>query len=61
MKPGKAGRSKKTGGIADKTVAAEPIAAWRQATQAAGKSVAGNDCSRPIAIVGLRREGWEGG
>jgi RNA polymerase sigma-70 factor (ECF subfamily) len=59
VKPCKSSRSKKTAGVAEKSVAAEPIAAWRQGTQVAGKSVTGSDRSRLTPIAGIEERRLE--
>jgi RNA polymerase sigma-70 factor, ECF subfamily len=57
IKPGKTGRSRTTVAVAGKGVVAEPVAAWRQDAQSAGKSAPGGESSRtlPVARIEERR------
>ena len=55
VKPGKAGRSKKTVAVENKSVAAEPVTAWRQGTRVSGKPATESARTAPLAGIEERR------
>ncbi len=58
VKPGKAGRGRTAAAVAGKSAAVEPVAAWRQGAQPAGKS-AGGERSRALHVAGIEERRLE--